>query len=745
MLRKNVDVRMVTHFKDKVGEEWIDDTCFYSDYWFLDDSYDYNSELALMSAMVDGASYCTKTELTGTFITTLLQGVGFSDIQLNQYYSQGVFLTNSIGAVIGKKTIKDYAGKEYTLLALFPRNAGYQDEWYGNFNLGDGPIHEGFRMTRDEMLRFLKSYIDSNNIRGDLKIWTAGYSRGAATVNLLSGFLAEDSSYLGDKVSLEPKNLFAYNIATPNNIAPSAAKDAVLSVSGARGEGFLDTDVPAYVYTGATATIDPTAQVYGCIHNNAAVGDFVAKLPSAEMGFTRYGSTEKILYGDEAMVKELKKWSPSTAALFEDGRTYASKEAVKTINLQTLTITDTDKKVSVDEILDERIAALVRFSETFGGLQRGANVLGAAASVFGTDLEGFANGVSGDIGGIVKAALLSYVVYAQEQLGLGEGATIAKILESVFAKEKAESYTDQQFLADFLDFFINDYQTDAAAMIRSMLISGLIPDPYGELFLNVLDYAKQNSIQVKTVDDVVLLISKYITEKKETEDVQNLVSTLAGLVPSNYLTMLPAIAKNITGKDYSDKELYPDDQTMVEAMIFDLLECFINGSEPLSWSGPYTRAQVLTLVGGFLLSGDGPLYQLILNGTHAEDGSLVTKDPAPLGDTVEGILDLALPKDDEGKRVPLKELANQAIIDILNEGKTERNGAYIDMLIEDVEVVRRVLLTLVFNPGEEYNFQSDLDNAYQVYTTMSFVYPVHNHELYIAYLKTKVNPVPSIG
>ena len=744
MLRKNVDVKMVTHFEDEVGHDWIEDTCYYSDYWFLEDSFELNDELASMSSMVDGASYCTKTEKTGTYITALMEEMGFSDIRLNQYYSQGVTLTNSIGAIIGNKIIKDYTGKEYTLLALFPRNAGYEDEWYGNFNMGEGSLHEGFRMSRDEMLRFLKSYIDNEDIRGDLKIWTAGYSRGAATVNLLGGFLAEDSTYLGNKVTLEPKDLYVYAMATPNNIAPSAAKDSVLSVSGPRGEGFLDTDVPAYAYTGASANIDPTAEAYGCIHNFIAVGDFVAKLPTAEMGFTRYGSTEKLLYGDEAMLTELKKWSPSTAALFEDGRNYATKEAVKTIDINALTIKDTEKKMSVDEILDERFAALVRFSKTSGGLQRGANVLGALTAIFGTDWEGFLDGVKGDIGGIVKAALYSYLVYAQEQLGLGEGASVAKILQSVFAKEQTESYTDQQFLADFFDFFINDYQTDTAAMVRSMLLSALIPDPYGKLFLNVLDYAKQNSIQVKTVDDLVLLVAKYITEKKETTDVDELVGTLAGLVPENYLAILPAIATNITGKDYSNKELYPDNPTMVKAIIFDILECFIIGSEPMSWSGDYTRTQILTLVGGFLLSGDGPLYQLILNGTHAEDGSLVTKDPAPLGDTVEGILDLALPKDDEGKRVPLKELANTAIIDLLNKGKTERNGVYVQKLIDDVEEVRRLLLTLVFNPGETYNFQSDLDNAFQAYTTVRFVAPAHNHELYIASLKTKVNPIPTV-
>lgn len=48
---------------------------------------------------------------------------------------------------------------------------------------------------------FVKNYISEKNIKGNLKIWTAGHSRGAATANMLGGFFAgAGDDYLGNGV-----------------------------------------------------------------------------------------------------------------------------------------------------------------------------------------------------------------------------------------------------------------------------------------------------------------------------------------------------------------------------------------------------------------------------------------------------------------------------------------------------------------------------------------------------------------
>ena len=55
----------------------------------------------------------------------------------------------------------------------------------------------------------LKSYIRENKISGDIKIWLTGYSRAAATANLVAGAL-DDGEKLGDGVVLKKEDLYAY-------------------------------------------------------------------------------------------------------------------------------------------------------------------------------------------------------------------------------------------------------------------------------------------------------------------------------------------------------------------------------------------------------------------------------------------------------------------------------------------------------------------------------------------------------
>lgn len=50
----------------------------------------------------------------------------------------------------------------------------------------------------------MKSYIRENKISGDIKIWLTGYSRAAATANLVAGAL-DDGEKLGDGVVLKRK------------------------------------------------------------------------------------------------------------------------------------------------------------------------------------------------------------------------------------------------------------------------------------------------------------------------------------------------------------------------------------------------------------------------------------------------------------------------------------------------------------------------------------------------------------
>lgn len=45
--------------------------------------------------------------------------------------------------------------------------------------------HYGFQTAANDVLSGLSDYVQSHEIKGDLKIWAVGFSRGAAVANLL--------------------------------------------------------------------------------------------------------------------------------------------------------------------------------------------------------------------------------------------------------------------------------------------------------------------------------------------------------------------------------------------------------------------------------------------------------------------------------------------------------------------------------------------------------------------------------
>lgn len=81
------------------------------------------------------------------------------------------------------------------MLAIVIRSSNYTQEWTGNFTIRDkdgsaGNMHAGFKAARDEVLRYAAQYMKSHRITGNLKVWIAGHSRGAAISNSLGGFFA---------------------------------------------------------------------------------------------------------------------------------------------------------------------------------------------------------------------------------------------------------------------------------------------------------------------------------------------------------------------------------------------------------------------------------------------------------------------------------------------------------------------------------------------------------------------------
>lgn len=189
-------------------------TCYYSDDYFKNDSTKYNPQLATMSlSLAMSASTSTRYDEetlknNGNNAKTLLNNIGFDNVCTNEWYhkKQEAY---SIAALAGSKKIDDT-----TLIALAIRGNGYELEWVSNFTNGTKGDHEGFTDAKNKVLDFLKGYVKENNISGKVKLWLTGYSRAAATTNLLAATF-DDNENIIDGISVAHNDLFAYCFATP--------------------------------------------------------------------------------------------------------------------------------------------------------------------------------------------------------------------------------------------------------------------------------------------------------------------------------------------------------------------------------------------------------------------------------------------------------------------------------------------------------------------------------------------------
>lgn len=235
-------------------------TYYYDDNYFAQRADIYNPSLATMTLCFAMSCFGSNETNSYKFKTVnaenLLEELGYSQFETNQSYREKPE-ADTIGVLAANKKITAN-GKVYTIIAVGVRGGGYEREWASNFTLGKSGFHSGFDTAKKNVLKFLKDYISGNDISGDIKIWITGYSRAAATVNLVAGALNEGES-LGNKATLQYDDLYAYCFACPM--------------------GVLRTDIKK--------TFN-----YGNIWNIISPHDPVPKVAPAAMGFSRYGENE---------------------------------------------------------------------------------------------------------------------------------------------------------------------------------------------------------------------------------------------------------------------------------------------------------------------------------------------------------------------------------------------------------------------------------------------------------------------
>lgn len=196
----------------------------YDDSWFLKSSTEYNHELAKMSLRTAIAAFGSGSNADGSeYIQELMTDeLGFHNLDVS--YPNP--MRNSIGYVIGSKTIPadDNENGTQSLILVSIRGGEYLNEWGGNFVIGTGmlsdgfagDLHEGFSRAAEEVEYGLASYIDHYQEKGCLEnncvVWIVGYSRAAATANLLAKNLDD-----GNIDGLGTNNVFAYCFECPQN------------------------------------------------------------------------------------------------------------------------------------------------------------------------------------------------------------------------------------------------------------------------------------------------------------------------------------------------------------------------------------------------------------------------------------------------------------------------------------------------------------------------------------------------
>lgn len=207
-------------------------------------SASYALSLAAMQSN-DKASYAQGSQN----LRNLLKKLGYKNFTANEGFTTKP-TSNSIGVAAACKKVKDY-----TVIAVGLRGAGYEREWAGNFNLGRYGEHDDFASNKTKTLKFLKQFIKDNQIKGHVKIWMAGYSRGGAVGNLVAAAI-DDGALKSTGIKVGQKDLYAMFYEPPQ---------------------------------GADATKDLKSKRYNNIWSFINLYDAVPLFAMSEFGFGRYG------------------------------------------------------------------------------------------------------------------------------------------------------------------------------------------------------------------------------------------------------------------------------------------------------------------------------------------------------------------------------------------------------------------------------------------------------------------------
>lgn len=445
-----------------------------------------------------------------------LTAMGFSDVEANQYYHSDS-LPDSAGVAVGHRSLL-VGKKSYTLLAICNRSDGYKREWLGNFTMGNGSMCQGFKDARDEVLRFVKNYVTTHGIAGNVKVWTTGHSRGGTIANMVGGFFAGGgAAYLGEGISIAPEDVYCYAFASASAVKTGTSKAEELSVSAARGGAYEGRDTPgdAYVSTVEGALDPQDASVYGGIRNYVCKGDIVSMLPPSSWGFVRYGKDCSIdgVAKAEDMLDELANISTSAYDLYVNG---GDPELYEPVMLDVLNL-DLNN-------LDVKNLPFVSAGET--GDQDLVQFLRRRAEGLGKDTPTNADYVSCENEDAIKAALGTFLLTNDKVIDGGLAGIVEKGSKSSLIKAAAFGY---------LSYASDELMAQGRAANEVEAASIVLND--------LLSYANGSSIEIKTTEELLVFLGQFFTTHEDTPLAQSLFDIIARAIPDNYVDTVIAMPR----------------------------------------------------------------------------------------------------------------------------------------------------------------------------------------------------------
>ena len=252
----------------------------YDESWFNKASTVYNHELAKMSMRMTMAGCGTKNGRDkALFIKKLLKDLNFNEDSITAEYPTPT--RDSIGYTLAYKPLQDGS----TLVSVVIRSGGYGAEWASNFTIGLTNEHQGFSEAASQVIEGIEAYLKKYEaeMTGDIKFWVTGYSRGAATANLVAQRL-DVKAEKSDSDNIKKSNIFAYCFECPRNM-----------------QKIWD---------------DSYYAEYNNIFNIINYADVVTKVAMPDWGYTRYGidiilpspeNTSNYSAAYEGMLKEYRK------------------------------------------------------------------------------------------------------------------------------------------------------------------------------------------------------------------------------------------------------------------------------------------------------------------------------------------------------------------------------------------------------------------------------------------------------